>query len=571
MSTIEQVIREKIKKHNIDIINPVTIQDKINWLKFHDSTPLKGECADKIRIHDYCKRVLGEDLCVPIIKTYDSINEIKLDELPNRFVMKANHGYNMNIVCKDKSRFNFNIEKRKLDKWLNTDFGHESGQPHYSYIKPKILVEQFLDDENQKDSLFDYKFWCFNGKAKLWTINDGHGHGDIVYYDMEDNCMDLYETGSNGKYKKPDGFSKMVEYAEKLAKPFKFVRVDFYEVNGRIYLGELTFTPGNGLFIYKKKGAAEEVGALLDLCANKKYEDGVSICLTAYKVQDYIEETLDSIAKQTWFKTHNNWEMILGIDGCEDTLGKVKSIMHKYKNLRVLYMDSNCGTYVTTNTVASQAKYDGLIRFDCDDIMNPDMVETIMKEKGDGDMVYFQYVNFGRKGGTSKTCGQIWVRHSIFDEFGGYIPWTCSGDAEFEVRVSKFAKKKFIKKVLMKRRLHGQNLTMRKDTCYHSILRGDNMDYLFNVKNSKIDKKDAIVVTFTNTFTEIENKDTNVPNRNYPFPRLDVIYQNKNEWKLKKEPPAVSQATAVTKYRVSKTIEPKKKISEDELTQFFKQ
>lgn len=535
MPSIEQTILSKAKANGINIVAPKTIQDKINWLKFHDSTPLKGKCADKIMVHDYVWVVLGEDICVPIIKVYDSVDQIKISDLPDKFVMKANHGYNMNIICKDKKSFNLEKVKPQLRKWLETNFGIESGQPHYAYIQPKIFVEELLEDDRQKESLFDYKFWCFNGEPKLWTINDGHGHGDIMYYDLDGNPVDLYATGANDKYTKPKGFEKMIEYAKKLSAVFEFVRVDFYEVNGKIYLGELTFTPGNGLFKYKKPGAAEQVGAMLNLDEKKNYEPGVSICLTAYNVQDFIEETLDSVQNQTWFKTHDNWEMIVGIDGCMKTLEKVRSIMGKYKHLRVFMMQSNCGTYVTTNTVMAAAKYDGLIRFDCDDIMAPTMVETIMKEKDDADYVYFQMENFGKKVGVTKTCGQVWMSHSVFDEFGGYLPWTCSADAELEIRMKHVAKIKHIKKVLMKRRVHEGNLTRRKETSYTSALRGENNRYISSYSRTVKTKQDAVIARFTNSYIEIFDKDTPFTPSKNKFPKLDMVYMNKTEWKLKRD------------------------------------
>lgn len=545
MAITEQIIHSRLKKEHINILNPKTIQDKVNWLKFHDSTPLKGKCADKIALHDYSKEILGKDICVPLIKTYDKPSEIKMSDLPYRFVMKTNHGYNMNMICTDKSMFDLEEAKDKLNVWLKTDFGHDSGQPHYQYIKPRILVEEFLEDSKQKNSLFDYKFWCFNGKVRMWTINDGHGHGDIMYFDLDDQEIDLYETGNHGKYEKPKSLSLMKEYAEKLSSKFAFVRVDFYEVDGKVYLGEMTFTPGNGYFKYKRKGANESVGSFLTLPSYGQYPEGVSICLTGYKAQDFVEETLDSIAKQTWFKTHDNWEIIVGVDGCQDTLNKVKSIMKKYKNLRVLMMASNCGTYVTTNTVMSQAKYDGLIRFDCDDIMLPDLVETIMKERGVADFVNFQLTNFGKRSGTNKACGQVYMKHSLFDDIGGYLPWTCSADSELETRVKGIAKVKYIKKTLMRRRVYGGNLTSRKDTGYRSTLRSENMRYASTHKNGFVNKQDAVAVRITNDFTEITSPLTKPAISKYPFPKMDVIYQEKMEWKLdmeksNREPPPVS-------------------------------
>lgn len=255
----------KVRGLNLNLDNPQTIQDKINWLKVYDITPLKGLCADKIKIHEYCKEKLGKDICIPILGIYNSVEEIDFHKLPKSFVIKCNHGYNMNIICRDKTKLNINDIKEKINKWLNTDFGKKSGQLHYSLIDRKVFVETLMEDEKQKDSLFDYKFWCFNGEPKLYTINNGNGHGDIVYYDMNDNVINPYKVKSNIGYKKPNKFKEMVEYAKILSSEFKFVRVDFYEVNNEIYLGELTFTPGNGFFKYKDEKYCKIFGDLLKI------------------------------------------------------------------------------------------------------------------------------------------------------------------------------------------------------------------------------------------------------------------------------------------------------------------
>lgn len=535
---ISENYNEEIRKNKIDLINPKTIQDKINWLKIHDSTPLKGKCADKIKNHEFCKEVLGEDICIPIIKVYNNVSEIKLEELPEQFVLKCNHGYHMNIICKDKKTFDLEKAKRDLEKWVSTDFGCDSFQPHYSYIEPKIFAEKYMEDEKQKKSLFDYKFWCFNGVPKFFTINDGLGGGAINHYDMNGNPLTIDRGGAYGanwdkNYEKPKNFEKMVEYAKKLSSRFIFVRVDFYEINGKVYLGELTFTPGRGMFRYKDSKDDLKVGEMLELPKPKKYEDGVSICLTGYKVEKYVEETLDSIEKQTWFKTHNNWEILLGIDYCYRTLKKVKEIMGKYRNLRVFMMQKNMGTYVTTNTMMSIAKYDRLIRFDCDDIMIPTMVESIVNNMGSKDFVRFKMKNFGGRTNIEEACGQICVRHEIFDKFGGYLPWSCSADAEFNKRIAKFVKVVKIDKYLLERRIHDNNLTVAKATNFSSPVRLKNTKYLLKLYSKIKTETDAIVPRITNNYQEIF-KDTNIEeysNISYPDEKKETKEEIENRIK----------------------------------------
>lgn len=231
------------------------------------------------------------------------------------------------------------------------------------------------------------------------------------------------------------------------------------------------------------------------------YENGVSICITAYKSEKFIKECLDSVMNQTWFNTHDNWEVIVGVDGCANTLHYLQSIMGNYKNLRVLMMDSNKGTYVTTNTVMKQAKYNGLIRFDSDDIMLPNMVEKIMLGRNDYDIIKFRMQNFGRNTSTNGACGQIYLRHDTFDKFGGYMPWVCSADFELLQRLKKFVKMKKIPEVLFKRRIHDTNLTVAKETNYVSPLR---LSIAHAIEKERFrNEKEAIIDCKTNTFKEI--------------------------------------------------------------------
>jgi hypothetical protein len=170
----------------------------------------------------------------------------------------------MNIIVKDKSKANKKEIISKLNTWLGKDFTFQNGfEAHYHDIERKCFVETFMDDGNS--TLYDYKFWCFNGEPKIYTINDGNGHGDIMYYRMDDTPWNLYEVPFHDDYKKPKTFNQMVIFARKLAKPFKFVRVDFYEVDGKIYLGELTFTPGAMAFKYKNPENNIKMGNLLEL------------------------------------------------------------------------------------------------------------------------------------------------------------------------------------------------------------------------------------------------------------------------------------------------------------------
>lgn len=252
---------------NINLENPITIQDKLAWLNIYDQDELKVKCADKIKLHEYCKEVLGEDICIPLIKVYDNVGEINWDELPQQFVIKCNHGSGMNIIVKDKSKLNIEDAKGKLNRWMKDDFAFRNGfEAHYHDIPHKILVEEYMDDGHS--TLFDYKFWCFNGKPRFWTINDSLGHGNIIHYNMKKQRIDLDRKDlphNIESYEFPKQYNEMVVFSQKLSERFKFVRVDFYEVSDTIYLGEMTFTPGAMAFRYVTEKNDIKVGSFLKL------------------------------------------------------------------------------------------------------------------------------------------------------------------------------------------------------------------------------------------------------------------------------------------------------------------
>ena len=156
------------KKHQgriFNIENPKTFTEKIQWLKIYDSTFEKTYCADKITVREFVKNKLGNDICIPILKVYNNSNEIKLDELPNKFVLKCNHGSAMNIVVTDKSKINLINVKKQLNKWMNYDYAELGGEAHYKLIPHKIFAEKYVPN------LEDVKFFCFNGKVKFIQID----------------------------------------------------------------------------------------------------------------------------------------------------------------------------------------------------------------------------------------------------------------------------------------------------------------------------------------------------------------------------------------------------------------
>lgn len=169
---VERQFRQ-IMGYDLDLENPQTFCEKMNWMKVYDSTFLKTYCADKLLVREYVEDKLGVDLSIPVIGVYDKFEDIDFSKLPKNYVIKCNHGSGMNIIVKD-GKVNKADVKQKLDKWMCTDYLHLL-EFHYKPIKKKIFIEEYKD--NGEQGLIDYKFWCFNGQPKFYGVNAGHGHG----------------------------------------------------------------------------------------------------------------------------------------------------------------------------------------------------------------------------------------------------------------------------------------------------------------------------------------------------------------------------------------------------------
>lgn len=591
---IKKALKEKSMKRahlELDLDNPKTVQEKITWLMIYDDAKfkLKSKCADKILLHEYCKKKLGEDICIPILKVYDDPNDIDFNELPNKFVLKCNHGYAMNIlVDKEKNKYTtlkkYGIKseddcKEKLREWLGVNFGDINYQWHYALIEPKCYAEEFMDDGNE--TLTDYKVWCCNGEPKMIQVISNRYTNNLHanVYDTEWNWFNLgwndFKEDPDHKDPKPKELDKMLSYAKTLSKDFTFVRVDFYIIKDKLYLGELTFSPDGGIFRYKDRDTELYWGEQIKLKSMKEDKSGVSICITAYKSENYIKDCLDSVVSQTWFDKHDNYEILLGIDGCQDTLSYIRTIYKNYKNLRVLMMDSNMGTYVTTNTLLSVAKYDNIIRFDSDDIMLPNLVEYVMKNKGDSDIFKFKMKNFGINRNTALSDGVCYYRKSLILKYGGYQPWKCGADSELKKRLEKFAKILKSDEILFLRRTHDESLTRKRgDTCIVSGNVGSYREEKLNYVRKLVvtNEKDATIKFVVNTFKELKpsaNKnvvytcitdgydcldDPTVVSSDFDYVCFtdSITKYNGNVWSLRPIPDELKSLTAVKQQRIIK-------------------
>ena len=238
---------------SLDLGNPKTLDEKILYLKLKDfeTNALVRQCADKYRVREYVKNCGCEEILVNLINVYDDVDEIDWDILPSKFAMKVNVGCGGNIICTDKNKLNVPLSNKNLKKWMRKKHYLGYSEMQYKGIKPKIIVEEYLDDGNGMLPL-DYKVYCFNGEAKYVMVcaEREKGHPLFFYYDKDWNLMPFSQDALNNsdyKLERPECLIDLFKYASILSKPFPFVRADFYCINNHVYFGELTFTPSGGM------------------------------------------------------------------------------------------------------------------------------------------------------------------------------------------------------------------------------------------------------------------------------------------------------------------------------------
>ena len=164
------------KRNFYNETNSITFQDKLNYLLIYESPENKTDIVDKILLRNYSQKIIGKDLCAPILKSYNNIDEINLEELPDKFVLTCNHGSRMNIFCTDKSTFNLSQTKDILRKWMDINYGLFRFEYQYLNVKKRVFAEKFLEDE-----MINYKFSCFNGEKKLIKVK-GYINGKNLYF-----------------------------------------------------------------------------------------------------------------------------------------------------------------------------------------------------------------------------------------------------------------------------------------------------------------------------------------------------------------------------------------------------
>lgn len=269
---IKLIFRDKMG-YDIDLENPKTFNEKLQWLKLYNRNPLYTTLADKYEVRKYVAKIAGEEYLIPLYGVWDSFDEIDFDALPDTFVLKCNHDSGGLSICKGKKNFDFNSAEKKIKKSLASNYFWSGREWPYKNIKPRIIAEKYMVDK-PGDFLFDYKFYCMNGKAKFLYVSKGfenHATTILSFYDLDD--MKRLPFGRNDiasfdvDPEKPENFNEMIELANRFAQEINspFLRVDLYSINGKIYFSEFTFSPCSGMMPFEPQGWDLKIGDMLEL------------------------------------------------------------------------------------------------------------------------------------------------------------------------------------------------------------------------------------------------------------------------------------------------------------------
>ncbi|HWK24494.1 MAG TPA: ATP-grasp fold amidoligase family protein [Ureibacillus sp.] len=258
-----KIIYYKTFKKKLNLKNPTTFNEKLMWLKLNEDDTFKAKCTDKYLVRDYIKELGYSNILIELYNVYEHAEDIDFDALPDRFAMKCTHGSGFNIICNDKNTLDLNLVRLQLNKWMNTNYSFVNGEPHYSKIKPRIIVERFLERSNLQAPI-DYKIHCFHGKPQI--IEVALPTMDLLYNcDWELLPYNMASVNYNETLERPERLEEMLEIARGLSRAFLYVRVDLYYCNNEIYFGELTFTPAACLDVDFIDDADYQMGKLLHL------------------------------------------------------------------------------------------------------------------------------------------------------------------------------------------------------------------------------------------------------------------------------------------------------------------
>ena len=254
-----------------DLDNPLTYNEKCQWLKLHDRNPIYTDIVDKYKVKQFVADKIGEEYVVPLLGVYNNFDDINFDELPDQFVLKCTHDSGGFAICRSKKEFDIAAAKKRLESRLKRNFYIFSREWPYKNVKPRIIAENYIDSLGNKDSV-EYKLTCFNGKVKMTTVCGGIAHSTFDnrtndFYDRDGNIMPFYVFYKNSEtpLPLPNNIEQIITLSEILAKDIPQVRVDWYMHNGHLYFGEMTFYTWGGYCVFTPKEWDRKLGDWIEL------------------------------------------------------------------------------------------------------------------------------------------------------------------------------------------------------------------------------------------------------------------------------------------------------------------
>jgi hypothetical protein len=239
---------QEVHGYPLSLDKPRSLSEKIQWIKLYRDLKPFASFVDKCAVRDFVKSRIGGEYLVPLIGIYDRFADIDIDRLPGAFALKATHGSGWNVIVEDKTTVDWKAVRRKLTRWLRSDYSLEYGEACYKNLVGRIIIEKYLEDSPGK--LNDYKFYCCNGEP-LGLHVDIDRFGDHCYRIFDADWNEFIKTGNTKgdipHVPRPERLDELLDVSRRLSAGFSYVRVDLYYIDNRIYFGELTFTPGDGM------------------------------------------------------------------------------------------------------------------------------------------------------------------------------------------------------------------------------------------------------------------------------------------------------------------------------------
>ena len=518
----------------LDLDNPKTLKEKFHWLKIYDNLAIKTELTDKYRVRGWVKEKIGDEYLVPLLGVWENANDIDFSSLPERYVLKCNHGCGWNVIVRDKRELKIPEAIEKLNNWLKLNYAYRSLEFNYRNIKPLIIAEEYI--ENAENNLIDYKFFCFNNEVKFChVIIDRHTNPTNIIYDQNWQPLDfiLEFPKSATPIAKPDNYTEMINIANTLCQGFKFIRIDLYSNNGKIYFGETTFYPNAGNFKTTPSNYNLILSEYLDiekdtidpntLVNSLDYYPLISICIATYNRAKWLKEAIESCLNQTY----DNYEIVVIDDGSTDETaeivgdsiyasrknvhkhnmetGRMNAVPYIFENkdgdkIRYYYQE-NRGFTKTCNELVKKARGEYILKLDDDDLLCPNIVEEYTKaiiHDWEIDIIYGNQAFFNGDPNTTtrvsenpdlsnneknirenffiqKNIGSvgICIRKSLIEKAGYYDEaFIQSQDFDLLSRIVPSSKVFKINKELVKRRIHGDRVSggQQVNTSFHSLV-----------------------------------------------------------------------------------------------------